>query len=205
MARRTKPAYGAAHLKWWAAIRAHGGVFAARDIDPNSSGAHNYLTRLTAAGLLEEQPPARGPRGRVCKHWKLLRDCGPRPPSLTVDGQASRRGASRRAMWGALRVLHQCTAAELAYAASTRALAISEQHAAAYLRALQRAEYLLIARKGKPGVPTRYVLRLNGWTGPLPPRITCTETGLGVYDPNLGRVVWAPPARTPAEEGSHAE
>lgn len=117
--------------------------------------------------------------------YSLLRDVGCEAPRLNRDGTPNSQGQGTEAMWRALRILQETSAEELArYASAATPTAVNT--AKAYLAWLAKAGYVQTLRQR--GRATRYRLLLSRYSGPRPPMIQRTRQ---VYDPNLGKVVWA--------------
>jgi hypothetical protein len=81
------------------------------------------------------------------------------------------------------------SAAEAATHASVNGVTMTEQAARIYLQGLANAGYVTRAG-GTPGVPARYTLVPQRYTGPQHP-IYQRNTYEQVYDPNLDQVVWS--------------
>lgn len=98
--------------------------------------------------------------------------------------------AGRRAqqIWTAARALRQFTIQELAVAASTDAVAVSEVRARAYVGVLAKAGYLVeLGSRPHPGLKARWRLMPAFNTGPFAPAVI--ERGTVLYDRNLGQAI----------------
>jgi hypothetical protein len=89
-------------------------------------------------------------------------------------------------MWTAMRKLRSFSPSTIAAHATTDAIAVTVDDAAAYCRVLLAAEYLGVTRRAAPNLKREAIYRLANETGPkapLPARVRA------VRDPNNGRVV----------------
>ena len=155
----------------------------------------DYLIGLENAGYLKryEEPRKSGEPVR----YALVRDVGVEAPRVRKDGTTPEGGLGREQMWRTLRIIGDCTASELADAASTHQVAVAENTANEYLRFLAAAEYVATIRPGSPGVQARYRLVSSRWTGPRAPMIQRTKQ---LYDPNTGEVVYSRVTKTEGGE-----
>lgn len=155
----------------------------------------DYLVGLENAGYLKryEEPRKSGEPVR----YALVRDVGVEAPRVRKDGSTPTGGLGREQMWRTLKIVGDCTARELADAATTPNTEIAETTANEYLRFLAAAEYVAIVRPGSPGVLTRYRLVSTRWTGPRAPMIQRTKQ---LYDPNTGEVVYVRVTKTEGGE-----
>lgn len=163
-----------------------------------------YLRALVRAGYVERTGSlARTVTGATISPaafqesvYRLVRDVGVEAPRLKRDGTPVTQGACREQMWRAMKILHAFTPTDLAYAASTEDQAVSPEDARSYVKFLARAGYLTLLAPAKPGCSqARY--SLARYTGPRAPMVQRVKQ---VYDPNLGRVVWAPRPEEVADE-----
>ena len=162
----------------WAAIRQLDGWFSARQLRDETccttSQTREYLTGLTAAGILEKDSATRGVR------YTLVRDCGAEAPRVRRDGSTVTQGRGREQIWETMRALGDFTPLDLHALGSTDDHVVALSEAETYCRYLCLAGYL--ARLAKD----RY--RLIKRTGPKPPMIQRVRR---VYDPNLKQVMWS--------------
>ncbi|CDM42418.1 helix-turn-helix domain-containing protein [Ectopseudomonas oleovorans] len=144
-----------------------------------------YLQALINGGYLEAEPTDTPPSIGQTRPLRLIRDSGSEAPALKRDGTSCTQGLGTEAMWRALRILGETSAEELARYASA-AVPTTTATAKSYLRFLALAGYVQVARR--VGKPSRYRMVQARYSGPRPPMIQRTKQ---VYDPNLGKVVWA--------------
>ena len=154
----------------------------------------DYMRSLIAGGFLVRTNPEARPAKRA--EYRLARDVGVEAPRVRRDGTLP-PPPGREQIWRTLKIIGDCTARELADAASTPHVAIAEATASEYLRFLASANYVAIVRPGSPGVLTRYRLLPTRWTGPLAPMIQRTKQ---LYDPNTGEVVYSRVTKTDGGE-----
>jgi hypothetical protein len=89
-------------------------------------------------------------------------------------------------MWTAMRKLRSFSPSTIAAHATTEAVAVTVDEAAAYCRVLLAAEYLGVTRRAAPNLKREAIYRLANETGPkapLPARVRA------IRDPNNGRIV----------------
>lgn len=187
----------------WEAVRAlhaDGQPIAARDVwlvvpeDMPKSRVFDYLKSLAAGGYLQCLNPDRK-RG-VAASYALVRDVGVEAPRVRRDG--SEPGSlGREQLWRTLRIIGDCTAAELADAASTPDSPVAKTTASEYCHFLSKAGYLQITRAGSPGIAERYRLIPSRWSGPMAPMIQRTKR---LFDPNTGEVVYTRVTKTEGGE-----
>lgn len=126
---------------------------------------------------------------RCSNIWRLARNTGHEAPRLTADGQPSKLGRGQENMWRSMRTLGTFNYRELAAVSSTNDVAVSEQSAKLYSRALLRAGYLVIAQPPVNKKSLRvYRFVQHRFTGPLPPVLQTIDQ---IYDPNTNQVVWS--------------
>lgn len=142
-----------------------------------------YLTGLKKAGYLVVDGIEQGE-----KAWILARDVGVDAPRVRRDGTEVTQGRAQTQMWRTLRIIGDCDFHELAIAASTEECAVEEIAAKSYLRYLCAAGYVAQAYAGAPNRPSRYRLIPTRYSGPKAPMVQRVKQ---VFDPNLGKVVWA--------------
>ncbi|WNL39856.1 hypothetical protein RN346_04675 [Halomonas sp. PAMB 3232] len=155
----------------------------------------DYLIGLEKAGYLERKDTARKTGQPI--EYSLTKDVGVEAPRVRKDGSTPEGGLGREQLWRTLRIVGNCTAGELADAATTPKVTIAEATANEYLRFLAAAGYVVVARAGSPGIPTRYRAVASRWTGPLAPMIQRTKQ---LYDPNTGKVVYSRVTKTEGGE-----
>lgn len=98
------------------------------------------------------------------------------------------RGRARQQLWTAMRALKLFTVRELAVAATTSDIAVSEKTARSYVGLLVKAEYLAeVGHRVRSGQQARWKLMPAFNTGPQAPAALNHESVL--YDRNLGRTV----------------
>lgn len=129
------------------------GVWAGMTVTTPKSRVRDYLTGLEKAGYLLRDP---GPfKTAQTITLTLTRDVGVEAPRVRKDGTTPTGGLGREQIWRTLKIVGDCTARELADAASTPQVDIAEATANEYLRFLAAADYVSIIRPGSPGVLTR--------------------------------------------------
>ncbi len=152
-----------------------------------------YIAALVAGGWLSISSV--GGRGKA-NLYKLERDNGIEAPRVRKDGTAVAQGSVNEAMWGAICVLGEFTAQQVAQISGS-----APNTAKAYCRMLAKAGYLLVIDlgkgTGKGGKPTTWRAVKSRNTGPRAPMITRLKA---VYDPNIHKVVWMDGADEVAEE-----
>lgn len=146
----------------------------------------DYMVALEKGGYLTRKNPD-APRHGTPVDYRLTRDVGVEAPRVRKDGTEPTQGRGREQLWRTLRIIGDFSAAQLADAASTPAVAVAELTAAEYCQFLEAAGYLRLTRPGGPGVVARYQLVPSRWSGPRPPMIQRVKQ---LYDPNLGEVVY---------------
>ncbi|MCE7520353.1 hypothetical protein LZG37_19630 [Halomonas titanicae] len=155
----------------------------------------DYLNGLENGGYLARIDVPRKSGEPV--QYTIIKDVGVEAPRVRKDGSTPTGGLGREQMWRTLKIVGDCTARELADAATTPKVEIAETTANEYLRFLAAAEYVAIIRPGSPGVMTRYRLVSSRWTGPRAPMIQRTKQ---LYDPNTGEVVYCRVTKTEGGE-----
>lgn len=155
----------------------------------------DYLNGLEKGGYLARIDAPRKSGEPI--QYSLEKDVGMEAPRVRKDGSTPTGGLGREQIWRTLKIVGDCTARELADAASTPQVKIAEATANEYLRFLASADYVTILRQGTPGVPSRYRLVSSRWTGPLAPMIQRTKQ---LYDPNTGKVVFSRVTKTEGGE-----
>ncbi|SJN08993.1 Phage protein [Halomonas citrativorans] len=188
----------------WEAIRhfhTQGQAFCIHDIweqiaiGVSHNRVRDYFTGLRKAGFIEcDSSPKGGSR-----YYKLIKDVGVEAPRVRRDGTTP-PPQGREQMWRTLKIIGECTAAELAQAATTPEVPVSHETTIEYLRLLTYAGYVTITRPATSGtgaVNARYRLNVSRWTGPMAPMIRRTKE---LYDPNTGEVVYSRVTKTEGGE-----
>lgn len=161
----------------WGAIRAQDGLFSARDIrvatDVHDRTIRSYLNCLTAGGILEHHETEDGFR------WRLVNDEGAYAPRLNSRGERVTQGMGVEQMWRTMRKLKEFTSRELALAASTDDVGVSNGSAQKYCSMLLSCGYLICLEKATFERQATYRLVRN--SGPLAPQIQRVKR---VFDPN---------------------
>lgn len=190
---RAKPGKPFGRQAIWQAIRARKADFSLADLADSTrqpvDTVRSYVKCLMAAGLVAQAASGR---------YDLVRDTGIEAPRLRKDGTPVPT-TSRDAMWRAIRMLKGTWSwRDLAFAATTDDLIVSEVDAQDYCKHLAAAGYLRVVERGKGiggtrgrkgtngGIPARYCFVPGMNTGPRPPMVQRLKT---VFDPNLGRVM----------------
>lgn len=158
-----------------------------------------YIDCLLAAGIVEiaqEHVLGRLKGGGYVPHtFRLVKDGGISTPRFRANGEPVTQGNAQQHLWQAMRVIGEFDWRSLLLSAATEELPIPPATVKAYLKALVRAEYVQIVRPGAARIPARYRLRRN--TGPKAPMVQAIKQ---VWDPNLGKIVWAPKPEEVADE-----
>jgi len=158
--------------------------------DINTDTARTYLSALENAGYIEQSGTREGAhKGAKVRLYTLVRDAGIEAPRLRKNGKPVTQGLAQEQMWRTLR-MHKgdINYIELAAYASTPEIPVQAEAAKCYLYNLNQAGYLDCVKTGgawRKGL-SRYRLIKN--TGPRPPMVCRADA---VYDPNLGKTVWA--------------
>ncbi len=152
----------------------------------SQSSVRDYLLGLEKGGYLRCERTGSGRENR----YTLLKDCGVEAPRVRKDGTHVTQGSCREQMWQTMKILKRFTIKELAVNASTEAHPISEPDAKEYLYHLALAGYLK-ATPIKHSNLVRYQFDPAHDTGPRPPMVQRIKQ---VFDPNVGRVMYRPPA-----------
>jgi len=171
----------------WAAIRKRcGAPFSIADIhgdtDIPRATIRDYLSCLKAAGIVNVKTG--NPAKFQTVEWRLIRDPGADAPRVRQNGEAVTQGLGNQALWRTIKILGSFTPAELALAASTKAVAVKASAAQDYLKYMLRAGYV---RRTAPRPAIRYSFVRSRDPGPLPPQIQRVKQ---VFDPNSKTVVW---------------
>lgn len=148
----------------------------------NRATIKSYINSLVSGGYLSLS----GMKGRELA-FNLEKDIGAERPRIGSDGQPSKQGLGREQMWRAMRILGEFSSHDLATSASLPNSTVSPETTKEYCLFLERAGYLVVTAKGKPGHPPSYRFIPSKFTGPKPPMIQRIKQ---VFDPNLQQVVW---------------
>lgn len=155
----------------------------------------DYLRALERASVIAgcKQPRSVVRQLYTSKQYMLIDDRGIEAPRVKRDGSIVVMGLVNEQMWRSMRILKgNFTIVELARSASTPETPVTENTVQTYLKFLKLAGYLAhIAGKptvGQGRTPDLYRLLPGKYTGPRPPMIQRVKQ---VYDPNLGRIVYA--------------
>jgi hypothetical protein len=180
----------------WAAIRARRTRFTKADIvfdtKASAGSVRSYFEQLLKGGYLRALEDR--PRSQTCPYWtwtryELARDVGVDAPRLRRDGSAATLGRGREQMWRTVKILREFDARELQAAASTDGHRVALTTAKDYVLQLARGGYVVLARRGRNGVYSRYRFLRAMNTGPRSP---IAQKSRAIFDPNLGRLMWQP-------------
>lgn len=150
----------------------------------DDEAVHSYLGELGKAGIVQRLEVL----SRRNFRWSLEKDEGGEAPRINKHGERIPASGVEN-IWRTLRILNTLSAAEAATHASVNGVTMTEQAARIYLQGLANAGYVT-RTGGTPGVPARYTLVPQRYTGPQHP-IYQRNTYEQVYDPNLDQVVWS--------------
>ncbi|MDF3840456.1 hypothetical protein P3W55_01885 [Pseudomonas citronellolis] len=150
----------------------------------DDEAVHSYLRDLAKAGIVRRLEVL----SKRDYRWALEKDEGAEAPRVNKRGERVPPPAVE-SIWRTLRILGELTAADAAAHASVNGVTMTEQAARIYLQGLAQAGYVTRSG-GTPGVPARYALVPQRYTGPQHPVYQRT-TYEQVYDPNLDQVVWS--------------
>lgn len=193
----------------WAAMRAQR-RFSYESIEDTTrvheDTTRSYVNALIAGGYVVEV--LKGTSGRTARghyfksEFELVRDVGVNAPRVHDDGTPVVQGGVHLNMWRAMRTIKQFDYRALVAAASTAELPVAVATAKRYIGYLHLGGYLAEVRPAKNGrgaQPAIYRLLPSKWTGPRAPMVQRVHR---LFDPNLGKIVWAP---DPAEvaDGQH--
>lgn len=186
----------------WTALRRQSRPFTKAAIalaaEAHRDAVRSYFEQLLKGGYLRAvgRAPRPGKRyGEKRRNWwramryELARDVGIEAPRLRRDGSLATLGRGREQLWRAVKILREFDARELQAAAGTAEYPVALLSAKAYILQLARGGYLVLSRRGRNGVYSRYRFIPAMNTGPRSP--IARKSG-AVFDPNLGRVMWQP-------------
>lgn len=188
----------------WEAIRSfhtQGRSFSITDIweqiaiGVSQNRVRDYFTGLRKAGFIECTAFPKG----GSRYYTLVKDIGVEAPRVRRDGTLP-PPLGREQMWRTLKIIGECTAAELADVASTPEVSVSHETAIEYLRYLTYAKYVTITRQATAGtgaVNAKYRFNTSRWTGPIAPQIRRTQQ---LFDPNTNEVVYSRVTKTEGGE-----
>ncbi len=108
-------------------------------------------------------------------------------PRVRKDGSEIPPNLGTEQMWRSIKMMSAFTVKDLSTAASTDEVQVKLTTVKDYIKYLNKAGYLRILRKSKPGILAIYRLNPSKNTGPKPPQIQRVKQ---VYDQNLKKVVW---------------
>ncbi|WP_124076112.1 hypothetical protein [Burkholderia gladioli] len=178
----------------WEFIRANRTTFTVLDVEKATVIAmptiRTYLLALDRGGFIAMTNNAARYKDR--KEYKLVRDMGAEAPRITRDGKPL-PPTGQENMWRTMRIAGTFTAEELAARSTTAETRVGVTTAKGYITDLTRAGYLVLIdpghawRAGIGAKQARYRFVAAKYTGPRPPMIQRTK---GLYDPNLGKLVW---------------
>ena len=175
---------------YWAVIRQvaaqSGGRFTVNTVFAMTGGVTrpaitNYVLALQAEGHIKLLS-TRHWGGRCEKTYSLVTD-NPKSPRLSMHNEKANR---RQHLWRAIRGLKSFTIRELACAASTDDVVVTENHTGDYLRWLRRAGYVVLT--GRSGTVGHYQLVRSHDTGPASP-VPNYQGGESLLDRNTGEVI----------------
>lgn len=134
--------------------------------------------------LVGDQPTI---KNRVANIYKV-RDLRAPAPTQRRPDFADDRGRRAQQLWTAIRALRHFTIRELAVAASTEAVSITQRRAREYVATLASAGYVAeVGHRAHPGLIARWRLMPAKNTGPKAPATLAGGTIL--YDRNLDQAV----------------
>ncbi len=189
--------YQSPRQRVWVAIRKHRNEFTIQQVaelgQMKYESAREFICSLTKAGvteILREDKVYDHAKSIKKRYYRLIQDLGYTVPTLTKDGTVVSKVTGNKAMWNALRITKRAlNANELAQLASNDELTIKVETAKEYLRALQRAGYLVVTQQANnAGGRAKYQLLPNMNTGPNPPQI---QRAKQVFDPNTNQVMFS--------------
>jgi hypothetical protein len=146
-----------------------------------------YVNGLVAADVLSpitNEAPLR---------FALVKDCGVDAPRVRPDGTAVTLGQGHDNMWRTMHILKTFSWRDVALASSTTAVTVQDKTARAYVELLCKAGYLVCVSQGGAGVKAMYRIVPSKCFGAKAPQV---QRGGSLYDPNLGKVVYQPIAKT---------
>lgn len=190
--------YQSPRQRVWIAIRKNREEFTIRQVadlgQMKYDSARDFITGLKNAGIIAEIRREKLPN--MSKkidliYFQLVEDYGYNAPSVDRKGNLlGKKATINKAMWNTLRITKQAVnAIELAALSSTDDQIVSVETADSYLRFLNHAGYLKIAREAHHAVrKAKYQLLPHMNTGPNPPQI---QRAKQVFDPNTNQVMFS--------------
>ena len=147
----------------------------------------SYVTFCAEAGHIEKVGEATTSKNRAAFIYRVL-NLRAEAPVQRRESFSGDRGRRCQQIWTAMRALRTFTIRDIAIAAATDTISVSEATTRTYVTALMKAGYLVeIGHRRQRGVQAHWKLMPSFNTGPLAP--ATIERGSAVYDRNLGRVV----------------
>lgn len=156
----------------------------------NDSTVKSYIKRLLTAGFIEIDSTEKLNGCATRNTYQLIDDVGVIAPKINKDGKLVTQGSGRKNLWRTMKILSSFSYRELAIAASTEDVTISEREAKVYVSACLKAGYLAITQMSdrKQGRIAKYRFIPSRNTGPKPLQI---QKSKNIFDPNLNKVVWS--------------
>lgn len=147
----------------------------------------SYVTFCAQAGHVVAVASQLTSKNRLASVFKVV---NPRAdaPIQRRDSFTGDHGRRCQQLWTAMRALRLFTVRDLAIAAATDTIAVSEATARTYVRALAKAGYLVeVGHRRQRGVQAHWKLMPSFNTGPLAPAMVDHATA--IFDRNLRKVV----------------
>lgn len=168
------------------------GGFTITDIHKLTNGrsrrtVKTYVLFCAAQGHIAATGELPTVKNRVATIYKVkeLRAAAPIKRRASFE---NRRGRGYQQLWTAIRALKLFTVRELAVAATTSDVAVSEKTARAYIGLLAKAKYVAeVGHRTRSGQQAHWKLMPAFNTGPQAP--AALERGTVLYDRNLGRSI----------------
>lgn len=175
----------------WESIRILGPGFSINDIARRSGQMpreiNDYFSALLKAGIIEVIDSPAGKESRV---YSLVKDEGADYPRLNRKGERTFLHLITENIWRSIRILKgSFTADTVLHTASAGGVPMTIIRVRQYLYALTEAGYLSKTECDR-NTPESFQLVQGMHTGPRPPEIRKLDS-LQVYDPNLGKLVYA--------------
>ncbi|WP_145991775.1 hypothetical protein [Pseudomonas sp. FFUP_PS_473] len=175
----------------WESIRILGPGFSINDIARRSGQMprkiNEYFSALVKAGIIEV---IESPDGKASRVYSLVKDEGADYPRLNRKGERTYLHLITENIWRSIRILKgSFTAETVVHTASAGGVPMTTIRVRQYLNALTEAGYLA-KTECERNTPETYQLIPGKHTGPRPPEIRKLDS-LQVYDPNLGKLVYA--------------
>ncbi|PZU93087.1 MAG: hypothetical protein DI527_07510 [Chelatococcus sp.] len=173
------------------ALSAKGG-FTISDVHGRTNGCSlstvkDYVRRCASLGHVEPVEERRSIKNRPVMVYRVV-DGRVAAPIIRRESFADQRGRQSQQLWTAMRGLKLFTAREVAIAASTPEVPVSEKAARAFIGFLTKGGYLAeTTQRTRPGQQARWKLLPAFNTGPLAP--ASTERGTVLFDRNLQKAV----------------